>query len=67
MLFAQVIVNGAQLRLRDPAELARTLRLLRPELRVGLLSVAGSLGWALAPRSADPVLSAQDERRLDVG
>jgi drug/metabolite transporter (DMT)-like permease len=48
MLVAQTIVNGTQLRLRAPSELATTLRLWRPELPVGLLSVAGSLGWALA-------------------
>jgi drug/metabolite transporter (DMT)-like permease len=48
MLLAQMVVNGAQLRVRDPAQLATTLRLWRPELPVGLLSVAGSLGWALA-------------------
>ena len=48
MLLAQMVVNGTQLRIRDPAELATTLRLWRPELPVGLLSVAGSLGWALA-------------------
>ena len=48
MLAAQAVLNGTQLRLRDPAELATTLRMWRAELPVGLLSVAGSLGWAFA-------------------
>jgi drug/metabolite transporter (DMT)-like permease len=48
MLLTQTIINGTQLALGDRAQLATTLRLWRPELPVGLLSVAGSLGWALA-------------------
>jgi drug/metabolite transporter (DMT)-like permease len=48
MLAAQTIVNGVQLRMVDPAELRTTVRMWRAEVPVGLLSVAGSLGWALA-------------------
>jgi drug/metabolite transporter (DMT)-like permease len=48
MLGAQTIVNGVQLRVQDPAELRTTVRMWRAELPVGLLSVAGSLAWALA-------------------
>jgi drug/metabolite transporter (DMT)-like permease len=48
MLTIQLVLNGTQLAVTDRAELGRTLASWRREAPVGLLSLAGSLGWALA-------------------
>ncbi len=48
MLAIQTAVNGAWLGWRDRAELRRTVACWRAALPVGLLSLAGSVGWAWA-------------------
>lgn len=48
MLTIQTLVNGAYLALRDRAELRRTVACWRAALPVGVLSLAGSTGWAVA-------------------
>jgi drug/metabolite transporter (DMT)-like permease len=48
MLTIQLVLNGTQLAVTDRAELGRTVASWRREAPVGLLSLAGSLGWALA-------------------
>jgi drug/metabolite transporter (DMT)-like permease len=48
MLTIQTLVNGGYLAWRDRAELGRTLAAWRLALPVGLLSLAGSTGWAWA-------------------
>nr|MCU0261590.1 hypothetical protein [Ilumatobacteraceae bacterium] len=46
MLTIQLVLNGTQLAVTDRAELGRTVASWRREAPVGLLSLAGSLGWA---------------------
>ncbi|MEX2294663.1 MAG: hypothetical protein WD691_12815 [Acidimicrobiales bacterium] len=48
MLTIQTIVNGAYLGWRDRPELRRTVTAWRAALPVGVLSLAGSTGWAVA-------------------
>jgi drug/metabolite transporter (DMT)-like permease len=48
MLGIQTLLNGAQLRAMDRAELGRIARHWRAALPVGVLSLCGSAGWALA-------------------
>lgn len=48
MLGIQTLVNGAQLAATDPHELVAVGRNWRAALPVGILSVCGSAGWALA-------------------
>jgi drug/metabolite transporter (DMT)-like permease len=48
MLTVQTLVNGAYLATRAPGELAEAVRQWRPAAVVGVLSLAGSTGWALA-------------------
>lgn len=48
MLAIQAAVNGAWLLITDRRELVATVRAWRPALPVGVLSLAGSIGWALA-------------------
>jgi drug/metabolite transporter (DMT)-like permease len=48
MLTIQATLNGAYLAVRDRTELVRTLRCWRSAAIVGVLSLAGSAGWAIA-------------------
>lgn len=48
MLTIQTIANGAYLAGRDPGELRRTVECWRVAVPVGVLSLAGSTGWAWA-------------------
>jgi drug/metabolite transporter (DMT)-like permease len=48
MLAIQTLVNGALLAVVDRAELRRTVAHWRLAVPVGLLSLGGSMGWALA-------------------
>ncbi len=48
MLAIQTVVNGAYLAWRDRPELRRTVGAWRAALPVGLLSLGGSAGWAVA-------------------
>lgn len=48
MLGIQTLLNASQLRAMDPPELARVARHWRAALPVGVLSLCGSAGWALA-------------------
>ena len=48
MLGIQTALNGTQLLLTNRAELGRVARAWRPALPVGVLSLCGSAGWAVA-------------------
>ncbi len=48
MLGIQTVVNGGQLRIRHPEEFRAVFRHWREALPVGVLSLAGSAGWATA-------------------
>jgi drug/metabolite transporter (DMT)-like permease len=48
MLGIQTLLNGTQLALTDRSELRAVVRNWRPILPVGVLSVCGSAGWAVA-------------------
>ena len=48
MLGIQTLINGTQLAITDPDELAKVGRQWRSELPVGVLSLCGSAGWAVA-------------------
>jgi len=48
MLTIQTLVNGAYLAWRERPELSRTIAAWRVALPVGVLSLAGSTGWAVA-------------------
>ena len=48
MLGMQTALNGTQLVVTDRAELSRVFRSWRPALPVGVLSLCGSAGWAVA-------------------
>lgn len=48
MLGVQTVINAAWLAWRDPPELGRVARAWRVALPVGILSLCGSAGWAVA-------------------
>ncbi len=48
LLGVQTVLNGAWFAVRRPEELRRCAAAWRPALSVGVLSMAGSLGWAWA-------------------
>lgn len=48
MLAIQTVINTVWLAATDRAELAATLQVWRPALWVGVFSLCGSLGWAVA-------------------
>jgi drug/metabolite transporter (DMT)-like permease len=48
MLGVQTLINGTQLAITDRDELAKVGRSWRSELPVGVLSLCGSAGWAVA-------------------
>ena len=48
MLGVQTLVNGVQLAVSDPGELRRVGQAWREALPVGVLSLCGSAGWAVA-------------------
>ncbi len=48
MLGIQTLVNGTQLLVTDRGELPRVATAWRPALPVGVLSLCGSIGWAVA-------------------
>lgn len=48
MLGVQTLLNGTQLAVSDPGQLTAVVRHWRRALPVGILSICGSAGWALA-------------------
>ena len=48
MLGVQTVVNATQLAVTEPVQLVRVARAWRQALPVGMLSLAGSAGWAVA-------------------